>query len=196
MTDGLRQLLGLTSYDVNGAKIGPVVGLHPSEGGEIEWATVARGRAAGKHHLAPLVGARLGAHGVHLSVPKATIRKAPEIEAEGPLSVAQSERLIGHYGLARREAAPDSTAEVRPVARRRRGTAYARLGGRPRRSRPAGRPDRGRSRATEPSPAIVDRAPDPLPTPPPQSPATFDWRSAAGKLSAFVRRAAGRPPKI
>jgi hypothetical protein len=144
----IEQMLGLTAYDLRGARVGPIVTLHScAASGEIAWATVVRGIAGAKQALVPLAGAQVAADGVHLRVHKSIIKKAPQIEIDGALSEAELARLGHHYGLI-----ADQTPTPRKV-RRRRDTAYAKLGAA--RHRPTPRPGQRRSRQDEPRPVTV-----------------------------------------
>lgn len=79
----------------------------------ISWATVVRGIAATKQALVPLAGAKGDEDGVHLSVRKSSIKKAPRVEIDGALCEVDLARLGHHYG-----SVADRSAQTRGRPRR------------------------------------------------------------------------------
>ncbi|WP_431032468.1 PRC and DUF2382 domain-containing protein [Streptomyces sp. P6-2-1] len=94
------QLVGLTAYDRDGAKVGSVEQVYRDDRtGRPEWVTVKTGLFGMKESFVPLEGARSDAEGLHLDHDKNTIKDAPRLDAGQHLDAAGEEELYAHYGM-------------------------------------------------------------------------------------------------
>ncbi|ASY35820.1 MULTISPECIES: PRC and DUF2382 domain-containing protein [unclassified Streptomyces] len=94
------QLVGLTAYDRDGAKVGSVEQVYRDDRtGRPEWVTVKTGLFGMKESFVPLEGARSDAEGLHLEHDKNAIKDAPRLDAGQHLDAAGEEELYAHYGM-------------------------------------------------------------------------------------------------
>ncbi|MFF4286812.1 PRC-barrel domain-containing protein [Streptomyces sp. NPDC001633] len=104
--DTPRTLTGLHVVDADGAKMGTVQQVYRDDAtNEPEWITVRTGLFGLKETFIPLAGARRTGDELHVPHTKATIKKAPRIDAEGHLDPSEETELYRHYGLIRPVAA-------------------------------------------------------------------------------------------
>ncbi|CAM5547959.1 MULTISPECIES: PRC and DUF2382 domain-containing protein [Streptomyces] len=96
------QLVGLTAYDRDGAKVGSVEQVFLDDGtGKPEWVTVKTGMFGMKETFVPLAGAGHDGEGLHLAYAKDTIKDAPRVDADEHLDAAEERELYAHYGVTR-----------------------------------------------------------------------------------------------
>jgi uncharacterized protein (TIGR02271 family) len=97
----------------DGEKIGKIDHLYVDrDTGEPTFAAVTTGLFGMRHSLVPIDKASFS--GDHVSVPydKATVKDAPNIDADGELSEAEEERLYAHYGLSYGSGTTGTTGNV------------------------------------------------------------------------------------
>ncbi|MFD8546693.1 PRC-barrel domain-containing protein [Streptomyces sp. NPDC059649] len=100
--DTPRTLTGLHVVDADGARMGTVQQVYRDDAtNEPEWITVRTGLFGLKETFIPLAGARRTGDELHVPHTKATIKKAPRIDAEGHLDPSEETELYRHYGLIR-----------------------------------------------------------------------------------------------
>jgi uncharacterized protein (TIGR02271 family) len=96
----IDRLTGSDVYDADGDKIGSVGQVYlDAESGDPEWVTVKTGLFGTKETFVPLQRADVSGDRVTVGYAKAQVKDAPQIEADGPLSYAEEDRLYKHYGL-------------------------------------------------------------------------------------------------
>jgi hypothetical protein len=96
------QLVGLTAYDRDGAKVGSVEQVFLDDAtGKPEWVTVKTGMFGMKETFVPLAGAGHDGEGLHLAYAKDTIKDAPRVDADEHLDAAEERELYAHYGVTR-----------------------------------------------------------------------------------------------
>lgn len=96
------QLVGLTAYDRDGAKVGSVEQVFLDDGtGKPEWVTVKTGMFGMKETFVPLAGAGHDGEGLHLAYAKDTVKDAPRVDADEHLDAAEERELYAHYGVTR-----------------------------------------------------------------------------------------------
>ncbi|MCO1655750.1 DUF2382 domain-containing protein [Pseudonocardia humida] len=98
--DQIRSLVGATAYDSDGDKIGKVGHVYfDDQTDQPKWITVNTGLFGLNESFVPLAGAESRGDDVVVRYDKATVKDAPNVDAEGHLSVEEEERLYRHYGL-------------------------------------------------------------------------------------------------
>jgi uncharacterized protein (TIGR02271 family) len=91
---------GRAVIDADGEKIGKVDELYyDQEGGQPEWALVNTGLFGTKKTFVPLAGARPSGEDVQVSVTKAQVKDAPQVDTDEELSEAEERELFEHYGV-------------------------------------------------------------------------------------------------
>jgi uncharacterized protein (TIGR02271 family) len=90
---------GRHAVDSDGDKLGTVEDIYlDRQSGEPEWAAVKTGLFGMRLSFVPLDGASAAGDQVRLAHAKATIKDAPNVEADGELSPEEERRLYDHYG--------------------------------------------------------------------------------------------------
>ena len=90
---------GQDVVDPNGDKVGTIEDIYlDRQSGEPEWAAVKTGLFGTKVNFVPLQGATPAGDEIRLAHDKATIKDAPNVEADGELSPEEERRLYDHYG--------------------------------------------------------------------------------------------------
>ena len=90
---------GRDAVDNDGDKVGAIKDIYlDRQSGEPEWAAVKTGLFGTKVSFVPLEGASAAGDEVRLAYDKATIKDAPNVEADGELSPEEESRLYDHYG--------------------------------------------------------------------------------------------------
>jgi uncharacterized protein (TIGR02271 family) len=99
--DQLRDVIGATAYDRDGAKVGTIGNVYYDDDTEQpKWLTVNTGFFGTSENFVPLQGAENTEGGsVTVGYDKATIKDAPSVSDDGRLSPQDEERLYRHYGL-------------------------------------------------------------------------------------------------
>ncbi|WP_229070291.1 DUF2382 domain-containing protein [Actinoplanes sp. DH11] len=99
--DKIHSLYGLDVHDNDGDKIGSIGAVWSDAAGQPTWASVRTGLFGLKESLFPLQNADLA--GDHVVVPfdKATVKDAPNVDADHdePLTQDEVDRLYQHYGV-------------------------------------------------------------------------------------------------
>jgi len=95
----LRSWVGRQAIDANGDKIGKISDVYVDDDtGQPEWLAVNTGLFGTKVNFVPLAGATPSGDDVMISYDKATVKDAPNAEADGSLSPEEEEALYRHYG--------------------------------------------------------------------------------------------------
>jgi uncharacterized protein (TIGR02271 family) len=90
---------GRKVVDPGGDKVGTISGVYADdETGEPEWLAVSTGLFGTKVSFVPIEGARGSGDDVVVGFDKATVKDAPNAEADGHLSVEEERALYAHYG--------------------------------------------------------------------------------------------------
>jgi uncharacterized protein (TIGR02271 family) len=90
---------GQDVVDSDGDKIGTLEDIYlDRESGEPEWAAVRTGLFGKKVSFLPIEGASPGDGEIRVRHDKATVKDAPNIDADGELSPEEEQRLYEHYG--------------------------------------------------------------------------------------------------
>jgi uncharacterized protein (TIGR02271 family) len=90
---------GMTAVDANGDKVGKIDEIYlDRSSGEPEWATVNTGLFGMRTSFVPLSGAHRDEDGIQLATTKERIKDAPNLDADGELSIDEEQRLYAHYG--------------------------------------------------------------------------------------------------
>ena len=99
--DEIRSWTGRTAVGPDGEKIGKVDHLYlDRQTGEPTFAAIKTGLFGGNDSLVPVEGASLNGDDVTLGYDKATVKDAPNVDADGELSEAEEAKLYEHYGIA------------------------------------------------------------------------------------------------
>lgn len=99
--DQLRDVIGSTAYDSDGDKIGKIGKIYyDDDTDQPTWLTVHTGFFGTNETFVPVRGADVSGEGrVSVSYDKATVTDAPNVSADGHLSVEEEEHLYRYYGL-------------------------------------------------------------------------------------------------
>jgi uncharacterized protein (TIGR02271 family) len=98
--EDLRSVVGATAYDRDGDKIGKIGAVYYDDNTEQpKWLSVNTGFFGMSESFVPLQGADVTGDGVRVGYDKATVKDAPNVDAEGHLSVEEEQRLYQHYSL-------------------------------------------------------------------------------------------------
>jgi uncharacterized protein (TIGR02271 family) len=107
---------GLTVHGPDGDKIGKVEDVYlDRSSGEPEWIAVTTGLFGTNVSFAPIEGATQAEDGVRLQFDKATVKDAPNVEADGELSEDEERRLYEHYGRGYDWSGEDRTTDMDPA---------------------------------------------------------------------------------
>lgn len=110
----VEQYVGATAYDVDGEKIGKINKLFvDGRTREPKWASVRTGFLGRSRAILPLAGSRRGDGAVTVAVAKAAVKKAPGVQTEEGVTVAEALRLSRHYRLD--EDLPDAPPPPEPT---------------------------------------------------------------------------------
>jgi uncharacterized protein (TIGR02271 family) len=91
---------GADVYDRDGDKIGSLGQVYlNAQNGEPEWVTVKTGLFGTKETFVPLQSASATDDRITVAYPKAQVKDAPQVDADGPLDYSEADQLYGHYGL-------------------------------------------------------------------------------------------------
>jgi uncharacterized protein (TIGR02271 family) len=97
----IARLDGADVYDTDGDKIGSVGQVYlDAQSGDPEWVTVKTGLFGTKESFVPLRSATVGDDRVTVAYDKGQVKDAPQIDADGPISHVEEDRLYDYYGLA------------------------------------------------------------------------------------------------
>jgi uncharacterized protein (TIGR02271 family) len=97
----LARLPGTDVYDTDGAKVGTVGQVYlDATSGDPEWVTVKTGLFGTKETFVPLQRANVTDDRVTVAYAKDQVKDAPRIDADGPISYVEQDKLYNHYGLA------------------------------------------------------------------------------------------------
>jgi len=103
---------GQTLYGPNEDKIGDIADVYlDRQSGQPEWLAVKTGLFGSNLTFVPIREANMGDGGVTVPYDKATVKDAPNAEADGELSPDEERRLYEHYGVAWGEFDHDSLDE-------------------------------------------------------------------------------------
>ena len=98
--EDLRTVVGATAYDRDGDKIGKIGSVYYDDNtDQPKWISVNTGLFGLNESFVPLQGAELRGDEVRVGYDKATVKDAPNVDAEGHLSVDEEQRLYQHYSL-------------------------------------------------------------------------------------------------
>lgn len=98
-SDGARSWTGHRLDEISGRHVGRVDGCFVAESsGEPEWVLARMGRF-GHYTLLPARDAVEGAGHVWVPYTRDQIRRAPKIDPNTPLTLADERRLLEHYGV-------------------------------------------------------------------------------------------------
>jgi len=96
----IARLTGTDVYDNDGDKIGSVGQVYlDADSGNPEWVAVKTGLFGTKETFVPLRDAGITDDRVTVAYAKEQVKNAPQIDADGPLSYADEDKLYTHYGL-------------------------------------------------------------------------------------------------
>lgn len=98
--DEIQTWRGQDAMGRDGDKLGSIEDIYLDEQtGKPEWVAIKTGLFGTKLSFAPLAEARHEDGGIHLPYDKATLKDAPNVDADGQLSQEEEQRLYAHYGL-------------------------------------------------------------------------------------------------
>jgi uncharacterized protein (TIGR02271 family) len=96
--DDIRGIIGATAYDPDGDKLGRIGQVYyDDESDQPRWVTVNTGLFGTHESFVPLGGASVSGDRVTLRYDKARIKDAPNVAADGDLSVEEERRLFAYY---------------------------------------------------------------------------------------------------
>ena len=100
---------GRELVDPQGDKIGTIEDIYlDDQTGEPEWLAVRTGMFGMRQTFVPIAGASVQGDQVVCRFDKATVKDAPNMDADGALSQEEEARLYSHYGMSYSEAESDS----------------------------------------------------------------------------------------
>jgi uncharacterized protein (TIGR02271 family) len=109
MNTDLRGFQGRELVDPQGDKIGTIEDIYlDDQTGEPEWLAVRTGMFGMRQSFVPIAGASLQGEQVVCRFDKATVKDAPNADADGALSQDEEARLYSHYGMSYSESQSDS----------------------------------------------------------------------------------------
>jgi uncharacterized protein (TIGR02271 family) len=93
-------LIGQTAYDNDGDKIGKVGQVYvDQDNGQPKWLTVNTGLFGSNESFVPLERVTQSGDDVRIDIDKATIKDAPNVDADGAISPEEEDNLYTYYGL-------------------------------------------------------------------------------------------------
>jgi uncharacterized protein (TIGR02271 family) len=93
-----ERLIGLTTVDPDGAKIGKVGQIYMDDAtGQPQWVTVSTGLFGTRESFAPLYNSEVRGDQLVLAVSKQLVSDAPSVENDGHLQEAEIDALYQHY---------------------------------------------------------------------------------------------------
>ena len=108
-TSELQGWRGRELVDPQGNKIGTIEDIYlDDETGQPEWLAVRTGMFGMRQSFVPVAGASVQGESVVSRWDKATVKDAPNADADGALSQEEEERLYDHYGMGYSETRSDS----------------------------------------------------------------------------------------
>ena len=97
----IARLDGADVYDTDGDRIGSVGQVYlDAQSGDPAWVTVITGLFSTKETFVPLRSATIGDDQITVAYDKAQVKDAPQIDADGPMSHVEEDRLYNYYDLA------------------------------------------------------------------------------------------------
>ena len=94
----LHDLLYRAAYDLAGQKVGTVTNVYIDDmSGDPTWLEITTGWLAPQVSFAPLAGGYLVGEDVVVAYPKGTVKEAPTVDADGPLSYDDEFELYAYY---------------------------------------------------------------------------------------------------
>ena len=94
----IDNLVGHTAVDRDGDKIGKIGQVYLDDATQQPvWITVSTGFFGSNESFAPLYGATHVGDDLQLGVDKAQVKDAPNVDADGQLSEAETDALYAHY---------------------------------------------------------------------------------------------------
>jgi len=98
--DRILEFRGTDLYDNSGDKLGKIEEIYlDAETNEPEWALIHTGLFGTKRTFVPIGQATESDGSLSVSFDKATVKDAPQVEANGQLSQQEESSLYSHYGL-------------------------------------------------------------------------------------------------
>src|SRR5215207_3463263 len=98
-TTEISTWVGRSAVDRDGDKIGKISDIYlDDETGEPEWLAVNTGMFGSKVSFVPIGGASISGDDIEVAYDKATVKDAPNAEADGQLSPEEEDLLYQHYG--------------------------------------------------------------------------------------------------
>jgi uncharacterized protein (TIGR02271 family) len=98
--DRILEFRGTDLYDNSGDKLGKIEEIYlDAETNEPEWALIHTGLFGTKRTFVPIGQATESDGSLSVSFDKATVKDAPQVEANGQLSQQEESALYNHYGL-------------------------------------------------------------------------------------------------
>src|ERR671921_809772 len=98
--DRILEFRGTDLYDTSGDKLGKIEEIYlDAETNEPEWALIHTGLFGTKRTFVPIGQATESDGNLSVSFEKATVKDAPQVEANGQLSQQEEGALYSHYGL-------------------------------------------------------------------------------------------------
>src|SRR3954469_8929660 len=105
----ILEFRGEDLYDSSGDKLGKIEEIYlDADTNEPEWALIHTGLFGTKRTFVPIGQATESDGNLTVGVDKATVKDAPQVEANGQLSQQEESDLYRHYGLNYSEARSDS----------------------------------------------------------------------------------------
>lgn len=109
---GARELVGHRLLDRDGHTVGKIGQVYLDErSGVPTWATVRTGLFRTSEHPVPMRGARTVDEDLVVPFDRETIRRAPTVEADRPISPQCESEFYRHYGLLPEVPAPRDSSE-------------------------------------------------------------------------------------
>jgi len=94
----LQSMIGKNAVDADGDKIGRIGQIYLDDStGDPQWVTVSTGMFGTKESFAPLYGSRAEGDNLVLSVSKAMVKDAPNVENDGHLEESEVQALYQYY---------------------------------------------------------------------------------------------------
>lgn len=95
-----QEWVGRDAYDIDGDKVGTITDVYLDDAtGHPEWIAVKTGWFGNNVSFVPASKAKPGPNGPALGFDKSVIKKAPNVDADGALSVEEEEELYRYYDM-------------------------------------------------------------------------------------------------
>ena len=125
----IANIAGATVHDSSGDKIGKAGQVYLDDStGQPSWVTVNTGLFGTSESFVPLEGASFSGSDLTVTYPKAKVKDAPKVAADGHLDVSEEEELYRYYGLSGFDTTDTTTTDTTTTAQTTSGNVHGTVG--------------------------------------------------------------------